>query len=128
VTRFHNDLARWEHRDIIDPVVAEWVASQTAEEILAAAEQIPIPAGICNEQTEVAGHPQVKAREMLVEVPFPDNSGNVLVTGLPVRMSGTPTEIQRSFPAVGEHNEEIYCGLLGYSREDLTRLVEEGII
>jgi crotonobetainyl-CoA:carnitine CoA-transferase CaiB-like acyl-CoA transferase len=126
--RFHNDLARWEHHDIIDPVVAEWVASLTAEEIMAAAEQIPIPAGICHEQTEVAGHPHVKAREMLVEVPFPDGSGNTLVTGLPIRMSATPTEIQRSFPAVGEHNEEIYCGLLGHSREDLTRLSEEGII
>jgi len=126
--RFHNDLARWEHRDITDPVVAEWVASHTVEEVLVAAEQIPIPAGICHEQTEVAGHPQVRAREMLVEVPFPDGSGNTMVTGLPIRMSATPTEIQRSFPAVGEHNEEIYCGLLGYSSEDLTRLTEEGII
>jgi crotonobetainyl-CoA:carnitine CoA-transferase CaiB-like acyl-CoA transferase len=126
--RFHNDFARWEHRDIIDAVVTEWVASHTAEEIVTAAEQIPIPAGICNEQTDVAGHPQVKARDMLVEMPFPDGNGNMLVSGLPIRMSGTPTEIQRSFPAVGEHNEEIYCGLLGYNREDLTRLVEEGII
>ena len=104
------------------------MASQTADEIMAAAEQIPIPCGICHEQTEVAGNPQVKAREMLVEVPYPDGSGDVLVTGLPIRMSATPTEIRRSFPAVGEHNEEIYCGLLGYSREDLTRLAEEGII
>ena len=126
--RFHNDLARWEHRDVIDPVVAEWVASQTAEEVMAVAEKIPIPCGICHEQTEVASNPQVVAREMLTEVPFPDGSGNVLVTGLPIRMSATPAEIQRSFPAVGEHNEEIYCGLLGYSREDLTRLSEEGII
>ena len=126
--RFHNDLARWEYHEIIDPVVAEWVASKTAEEIMAVAEEIPIPAGICSEQTEVASHPHVKAREMLVEVPFPDGSRNTLVTGLPIRMSGTPTEIYRSFPAVGEHNEEIYCGLLGYSREYLTRLSEEGII
>ncbi len=126
--RFHNDLARWEHRDVIDPVVAEWVVSHPAEEIMAAAEKIPIPAGICHEQTEVASNPQVVAREMLTEVPFPDGSGKVPVTGLPIRMSGTPTELQRSFPAVGEHNEEIYCGLLGHSREDLTRLAEEGII
>ncbi|UCB43130.1 MAG: CoA transferase [Dehalococcoidales bacterium] len=126
--RLNDDLARWEHRDIVDPVVAEWVASKTAEEIMTAAEQVPIPAGICHEQTEVASHPHVKAREMLTEVPYPDGSSKMLVTGLPIRMSGTPTEIQRSFPAVGEHNEEIYCGLLGYSREDLTRLAEEGII
>ena len=126
--RFYNDMARFEHRDIIDPVVAEWVASQTAEEVIATAEKIPIPAGICYEQTEVAHDPQVKAREMLAEVLFPDGSGAMLVTGSPLRMSGTPLKIERSFPAVGQHNEEIYGDLLGYSREDLARLEEEGII
>lgn len=126
--RFHNDLARWEHHDIIDPVVKEWVASHTADEIIELAEKIPIPAGICHEQTEVAHHPQVRAREMLTEVPSPDGNGSVVVTGLPIRMSGTPTNIERSFPGVGEHNEEIYCGLLDYSREDLAKLEADGII
>jgi len=126
--RFHNDLARWEHRDILDPVVSEWVASQTAKELVTVAEKIPIPVGICYNQTEVAHHPQVKAREMLTEVPSPDGSGDVLVTNIPLGMSGTPLKIERSFPAVGQYNEEIYCGLLGYSREDLARLKDEGVI
>ena len=126
--RFHNDLARWEHRHIIGTIISEWVASQTAEEIVTVAEKIPIPAGICYQQTEVAHDPQVKEREMLTEVPTPDGNSKVLVRGIPLRMSGTPLKIERSFPAVGQYNEEIYCGLLGYSREDLTRLREEGII
>lgn len=126
--RFHNDLARWEHRDILDPVVSEWAASQTTEEIIAAAEKIPIPYGLCLEQTEVAADPQVKAREMLTEVPLPDGKGKVLVTSPPVRMSETPLKIERSFPALGEHNEEIYCGLLGYTPDGLAKLKEEGVI
>ena len=126
--RLQSDFARWEHHDIVDPVVAEWVASLTAEEVIAASEKIPIPCGICYEQTEVASDPQVQAREMLATVPFPDGSGEMPVTGLPIRMSGTPTSIDRSFPAVGEHNQEIYCDLLGYGTEDLARLEEEGIV
>ncbi len=126
--RFHNDLARWEHRHILDPVVSEWVASQTAEEVIATAEKIPIPCGICYDQTEVANDPQVKAGEMMTKVPLPDGSGDVLVTSPPLRMSETPLKIERSFPAIGQHNEEIYCGLLGYSREDLVKLKEEGAI
>jgi len=126
--RFHNDLARWEHRDIIDTAVSEWVASQTAEEVIAAAEKIPIPCGICYQQTEVAHDPQVKAREMLTEVPSPGGNKTVLVTGIPLRMSGTSLKIERSFPAVGQHNEEIYCGVLGYSQKDLARLEKEGVI
>jgi crotonobetainyl-CoA:carnitine CoA-transferase CaiB-like acyl-CoA transferase len=65
---------------------------------------------------------------MRVEVPAPVGAGNNLVTGIPLRMSKTQLKIERSFPAVGEPNEEIYSRLLGYSREDLWRLQEEGII
>ncbi len=126
--RFHNDLARWEHRNILDPIVREWVASQTAEEVMAAGEKIPVPCGICHTQTEVAHHPQVKAREMLTEVTSPDGKSKVLVSGIPLRMSETSLKIERSFPAIGQHNQEIYCGLLGYSHEDLARLEKEGVI
>ncbi len=126
--RFYNDLARWEHRDIIDPVVKEWVASLTAEEVITTAEKIPIPCGICYQHTEVARDPQVKALEMLTDVPTPDGKSQVVVTSIPLKMSATPLRIERSFPAIGQHNEEIYCGLLGYGREDLARLKEEGVI
>ncbi len=125
--RFHNDLSRWENRDILDPVVSEWVASQTAEEVVAAAEKIPAPCSICYNQTEVAQNPQDKAQEMLTEMPLPDG-GKVLVASPPLKMSGTPLKIERPSPAVGQHNEEIYCGLLGYSHEDLSKLREEEVI
>ncbi len=126
--RFHNDLARWEHRDIIDPVVSNWVASHTAEEVFKAAEKIPIPCGICYEQTEVASDPQVRDREMLVDVPTPDGKEKVVVTGVPLRMSAHELKVERTYPAIGQHNEEVYGKLLGYNREDITRLKEEGVI
>lgn len=126
--RFQSDFARWEHRDILDPIVIEWVASQTVEEVTATCAKIPIPCGICYKHTEVASNPQVKAREMLVEVPTHNDRGNILVTGIPLGMSETTLEIERSYPAVGEHNEEIYSRLLGYSHEDLVKLESEGVI
>lgn len=125
--RFASDLDRFEHRHILDPVVVEWVAGMTADEVIAAAEEIPIPCGICYEQEEVAADPQVKARQMLTDVAMPDG-GTMPVTGPPVRLSATPTSIDRSFPTVGQHNREIYGDLLGFSDDDLSRLEEEGII
>jgi crotonobetainyl-CoA:carnitine CoA-transferase CaiB-like acyl-CoA transferase len=65
---------------------------------------------------------------MLVGVPSPNGEGNIVVTGIPIRMSGTPLRIERSFPALGEHNEEIYCGLLGYSRKEMDKLKEKKTI
>jgi len=125
--RFASDLDRFQYRDILDPVVVDWVAGQTADEVVAAAEKIPIPCGICYEQDEVANDPHVREREMLTDVPLP-GGGTMPVTGLPIRLSATPTSIERSFPTVGEHNREVYGQLLGYSDDDLTRLTEEGVI
>jgi len=65
---------------------------------------------------------------MLIELPAHNGQGNVLVTGIPLRMSQTPLKIERSFPAIGEHNEAVYKEILGYSRENLEKLEEEGII
>ena len=126
--RLHNDYARWEHRDIVDPVVEGWVASQTAEEVTAAAEKIPIPFGICYDQTEVARDPHVQDRQMLVKLPAPDGKHTATVTGIPLRMSGTPLTLDRPIPGLGEHNEDIYCGLLGLAGDDLVKLQEEGVI
>ncbi|MDD5288792.1 MAG: CoA transferase [Dehalococcoidales bacterium] len=126
--RFKDDFDRWGHRDIIDPIVAQWAASQTAAEIVAVSEKIPIPCGICYDQSEVASDPQVKAMEVLSQVPFPDGSTKVNVTSPPIRMSASPTKIYRSFPTVGQDNEAIFGKLLGYSKAELAKLKEEGVI
>lgn len=127
--KFRTDLARFEHRDILDKIVKDWVAMHSADEVMALAEKIPIPAGICLKHTEVASHPQVKEQNMLTEVPTPDGKDKIVVGNIPFKMSpDEPLKIERSFPAIGQHNEQIYVGLLGYSRADLVRLKEEGVI
>ncbi|MDP2920049.1 MAG: CoA transferase [Dehalococcoidia bacterium] len=126
--RYKDDYARWQNREVVDKAVADWVAANTSAEIIAEAEKIPIPAGICYEQTEVAGDPQVKAGEMLTQVQMPGVHGTMPVTSPPLKMSATPTKIVRSFPAVGEHNEEVYGKILGYSVERIEELKKEGLI
>jgi crotonobetainyl-CoA:carnitine CoA-transferase CaiB-like acyl-CoA transferase len=125
--RLQNDWDRWLNRDITYPVVTEWVASQTAQEVFDAAQKIPIPCGLCYDITEVANDPHIKETGMLTEVPGPEGHKFVVVNP-PLKMSATPPKIERPSPAKGEHNQEIYCGLLGYSPEDLNRFEEEGII
>jgi len=65
---------------------------------------------------------------MLIEVSSPNGEGNIVVTGIPIRMSETPLRIERPFPALGEYNEEIYCGLLGYSLKELEQLQQKKIV
>jgi crotonobetainyl-CoA:carnitine CoA-transferase CaiB-like acyl-CoA transferase len=126
--KYGSDFARWEQRDIIDKAVADWVAAHTAGEVIAVAEKIPIPAGICYEQTEVVRDPQVIERECLTDVPYPNMPGKMPVTNAPFRMSATPTRVERGFPGVGQHNAEIYGGLLGYTPDYLEKLEKDGVI
>jgi crotonobetainyl-CoA:carnitine CoA-transferase CaiB-like acyl-CoA transferase len=44
------------------------------------------------------------------------------------KMSKTPGNRKMIVPAVGQHNEEIYCGLLGIGAQEMQKLKEEGVI
>ena len=44
------------------------------------------------------------------------------------RLSATPPRIDHAGPAKGRHNEEIYCGRLGYAPADLAFLTAAGVI
>jgi crotonobetainyl-CoA:carnitine CoA-transferase CaiB-like acyl-CoA transferase len=67
------------------------------------------------------------ARGFFVEVEHAEN-GKLKYPGVPYRFSGIPREIPMAAPLLGQHNEEIYCGRLGYTKRDLGRLKESGEI
>ena len=48
--------------------------------------------------------------------------------GIPITFSGATAGFDQPAPALGEHNEAIYSGLLGYSKEHLERLKSGGVI
>jgi crotonobetainyl-CoA:carnitine CoA-transferase CaiB-like acyl-CoA transferase len=71
--------------------------------------------------------PQVQAREMFVELDHP-MYGRVKTTGTPLKMSETPGRVRSLAPMPGEHNDDVFVGMLGHSREDLARWRAEGVI
>jgi crotonobetainyl-CoA:carnitine CoA-transferase CaiB-like acyl-CoA transferase len=70
----------------------------------------------------------VWVRENIVE--FPNPLGGILsMVGIVPKLSATPGQIETAGPVTpGAHNEEIYCGRLGLSRDDLAALGEKGIV
>ena len=85
------------------------------------------PAAPVNNVAEMVADPQVRAREMFVEVDHPVH-GPLTTTGTPLKLSETPGRIRRLAPMPGEHNREVFVELLGHSPDELERWRAEGVI
>jgi crotonobetainyl-CoA:carnitine CoA-transferase CaiB-like acyl-CoA transferase len=125
----YNDFQRFELRDRVDPLIEEWMAGHTVDEVLDKMEEARIPCGRYLEVEEVSKDPHIQARGMIgytdMEV---EGLERMPVCGTPFRLSRTPGTIERRAPRVGEHNMEIYQGVLGYSDERMADLEQQGII
>ena len=75
---------------------------------------------------QVYGDPQVRAREMLVELEDPE-LGTVNHIGIPVKLSATPGQIRRRAPGLGEHSGEVLREA-GFTEGEIGELSREGII
>ena len=124
---FKDDMARFQNRHLTRPIVAEWTKERTTKEIIERLAEARVPCDKINNIAEMVEHPQVKAREMIVDVEYA-GVGNMPLPGVTIKMSETPGNIEKRAPEVGEHNEEIYSELLGFTPEEVSRLAAEGVI
>lgn len=125
--RFASSEMRRRNRDYMNNLAQGWLADKTRDEALGLLIEAGIPAGPVNTITEAIVDPQVKAREMLVRIDQP-GIGKVPVPGVVVKLSETPGRIESPAPAVGQHNKEVFCGLLGYTERQLAEFKAEGVI
>ncbi|ETX01364.1 MAG: hypothetical protein ETSY2_37360 [Candidatus Entotheonella gemina] len=126
--RFTTMAKRLEHRDELDGLIQTWVGQFDAKEVLRQLEAAEVPSSLVNSAQDLFEDPHIQARENLVSFPTP--LGDLLhMVGVMPKLSETPGTIESLGPVeVGAHNEEIYCGRLGLSRNDLADLQARGII
>jgi crotonobetainyl-CoA:carnitine CoA-transferase CaiB-like acyl-CoA transferase len=126
--RYPTMAERLRRRDELDALVAGWVADLTAREALRQLDAAEVPCSLVSSVRDLFEDPQVKARDNIVAVASPFG-GVVQMAGIVPKLSLTPGAIDAAGPPqAGQHNEEIYCGRLGLSREELARLRERGIV
>ncbi|OGO49956.1 MAG: carnitine dehydratase [Chloroflexi bacterium RBG_16_68_14] len=125
--RFETSASRTEHHAELEPLLNEALSQRTTEDWLREFDAIGLPCGPLNNIAQAAAHPQVRAREMLVEVEHPV-IGRLPLANTPVKLSRTPGGIKGPSPAVGQHTDEVLRALLQLSDEELTRLREAGVI
>lgn len=125
--RFATHHARGEHMEEIDSLIAAWTRERTADEILAAMVEAGVPAGKVYTAADMMDDPQYAARENIVWVEDPE-IGPVPMQNVVPRLTETPGSVRWTGPALGEHNVEIFGGLLGLSEEEQARLRERGVV
>ena len=89
-------------------------------------EEAGVPCGPINDLADVFSDPQVKARDMLLEVQHP-SAGKIKQTGIPIKFSATPGSIDSPPPLLGQHSKEILLEL-GYSQDEVEALEQQEVI
>jgi CoA:oxalate CoA-transferase len=124
---FANPLLRNDYIVELNQLISVWTEEHTAQEINDLAIVHGVPCSRVRAINELVNDEQLAFRQFWQEVKHPV-AGKLKYPGPPFALSGTPGKLERPAPLLGEHNEKVYCQMLGYNRKDLVRLRQAGVI
>ncbi len=113
--------------ELTTEALEEWVGGQTVEEVVETLAETGVPVAPVLDLDQVMENEQALAREMFVKVDHPV-LGETTEPGFPIKFSETKGEASAPAPLLGQHNLEVYSGLLGLSEDEVEALRKEGVI
>jgi crotonobetainyl-CoA:carnitine CoA-transferase CaiB-like acyl-CoA transferase len=126
--RFQSDQSRGDHSGDILVRMRQWCSERTTDEALRELQAAGLPAGPVQTLQQALDHPQVAAMQALHAITdFPGLQRPARVADLPVKLSVSGGGITHRPPLLGEHTDEVLCGL-GYSSEEITALRDARVI
>src|SRR5206468_8868816 len=125
--RYRTNADRAKNREGLIATLQDVFLTRTYEEWEPLLLASGIPVGAINDIAQVVAHPQVSARQALVEMNHP-RAGKVRMVGAPVRLSETPGAVRTPAPTLGEHTDEVLRQLLGLRAEEIADLRAAGAI
>jgi len=125
--KFIDNPARVENSVECNGVVGAWIEKHTRDEVIEQFDKHGVAYSAVFDMEDAFRDIQYRAREAMVRVPDPD-LGEAIVQNVVPKFSATPGSVDFLGPKMGTHNEEIFSGELGLSKERLKELKEAGII
>ena len=107
-------------------VIEEWTQTKTKFEVMSICNPLDIPVGPILSMKEISEDQGLFATGTMVKVDHPER-GPYLSVGCPIKLSDNEVPVERS-PLLGEHTSEILTDVLGYSGEDLERVINSGAV
>ena len=124
--KFRDPAQRIAHAVELDEHVAAWTKKHDNHEITALLQKACVAAAPMLDTSEIFLDPHMNERKVFVDVEHPV-MGNTVLYNWPWKMSDVASRMQRA-PLFGEHNEYVFGKLLGMTKDEITKLVEEEVI
>ena len=118
---------RWQNQDSLERRVSEWTATRAAEEVTHLLQSAGIAAFPSLSADQLMADPHLAERDAFPATVHVEK-GEQRAVAPPWRFSETPTDPLRWTPDLGEHNREVFCGLLGMDEAELADLQEARIV
>jgi formyl-CoA transferase len=125
--RFATHGARGEHQALLDDTITDWSATLATDELIATLRAGGVPVGRIYRAPEMLTDPHFQARESITRVKHP-TLGDLAMQNVMPRLSATPGSIAWCGPELGQHNDDVYRGVLGMDDGELDALVAEGVV
>lgn len=127
--RFATAVARVRNRDAVTEALNAVTRTRPTAWWLERLDEAGVGNGAINTLEEVFADPQVKAREMVVEMEHPATGGRpAKLIASPIRLSRTPVSYREAPPTLGQHTEDVLGERLGYGPDELRDLRARGVI
>lgn len=125
--RYADRISRSANWHEVEPAIRAYTMAHTKAEIASACQSRRVPCAGVNLPEDLLASDHLKERGFFVEVTHPA-TGELTYPGIPATLIGGAWSVNRPAPLLGQHNEDVFAGRLGYSKEVLVKLREAGVI
>ena len=125
--QFASRYGRLKHRHELDQHLAQWTADRSAETVTELLQSHGVAAVPVMGAEERLFNPHFRERDLYADIEHPA-LGAEPIFNLMWNLSQTPSAIRRHAPLMGEHNQQVFCDILGLSAQEVKALEEAQVI
>ena len=112
----------------VNDLIERFISSLPSDEAYHGSQKMGLPWGSIRTMDEIAEDGHLEDRGFYIDVEHPELGRSFTYPGPAALYNGSPWQISRRAPLIGEHNVEVYCGELGLTKNRLAMLAESGIV
>ncbi|WP_395399578.1 CaiB/BaiF CoA transferase family protein [Pseudoduganella sp. UC29_106] len=128
--RYGTRDARVRNHIELHDMVSQWTRTMTTEQAADLLADYDVPSGPVRNPGDAMRDPNLLMRGETTKLEHPQYGAveDIVVGGLPIRMSGAFTGFDKPAVTLGASNEDVYRTMLGYSDEQLAELKRDGVV